>query len=540
MPHRPTAPRDFRGVFRTDPDARACYSEGAGPYRIVPDAVAVPEDADDLLALVLGARDRRWPLVARGAGSGMPGGNVGRGIVVDLQRFDAPPVQPTPETVRAGAAVRWSDLDAALASQGLRVPPDPSSGRFCTLGGMVAADAAGARSVRYGSMRAWVQGLEFVSGRGERIRLERGAPLPLPDWLSALEPSVREAASLIRRRFPRTRKNVSGYALDRYLESGDPIDLIIGSEGTLGFLTEVSCRVAPRPGAVAGLLVGLHDYDRLGELVQQLLPYEPAALELLDVTYLRMAGDRARIPGADVPAVLLLDFEADDDDAAARAAAKAAAAVADATAFAELAITPETHRGIWSVRHAASPTLAALPENRRSLQIVEDGCVPVPQLSRYVRGVRAIADDLGITIVAFGHAGDGHLHVNALADTAQPDLEQRLGELYDRVADLVLAVGGTPSGEHGDGRLRAPLMERLYGAEVVALFRMVKDAFDPAGILNPGVILPDPQARPLADLKIGPHAAPISRHVANALRSVERSAAWDIPKLDLLGEADTP
>ncbi|MGD2134641.1 MAG: FAD-binding oxidoreductase [Gemmatimonadales bacterium] len=534
-----TAPRGFRGAFRIDPAARACYSEGAGPYRIVPDAIAIPLDVDDLLTLVRAATDHGWPLVPRGAGSGMPGGNVGRGIVVDLMRFDTAPSQPTSDTVRVGAAVRWSELDAALQVHGRRLPPEPSSGAFCTLGGMIAANAAGARSVRYGSIRPWVLGVELVSGRGERLWLERGArPAPVPEWIEALEEPLRAAAALIRRRFPQTRKNASGYALDRYLDSGELLDLVIGSEGTLGIVTRALLRVDRPPAAAAGVLLGLGDDADLGEVVQRLLPHEPSALELLDATYLRMAQDRARIPDRSVEAVLLLDFEGDSAAAVTRAARAAAAAVADVCAFAEPALTPEAHREVWHVRHAASPALASLPDTRRSLQIVEDGCVPIPHLGRYVRGVRAIADDLGILIVAFGHAGDGHLHVNALVDTTEPDVARRLGDLYDRVADLVIQLGGTPSGEHGDGRLRAPIVERLYGPDVVTLFRRIKAAFDPAGIMNPGVILPAANARPIAELKVGPDAAPIPAAAADALRALERAGAWATPKLDLLAEPD--
>jgi len=528
------APRGFRGAFRTDAPARAAYSEGAGPYRIVPAAVAVPLDTDDLLALVRHAIHEEWSLVPRGAGSGMPGGNVGRGVIVDLQRFDRAPSMTGGE-VWTGSAVLSHALDSFLAPHGLRLPPDPSSARFCTLGGMVATNAAGARSLRFGPARPWVSAVEFVSGDGERYRLVRGEAAAGGQRFREMERALHDAADLIRLRYPSTRKNTAGYALDAYIESGDLLDLVIGSEGSLGFITEVRWRTAPRPIAVTGALIGVQRLEDLSPMVEHLLPFDPAALEMLDASYLALAGERCPVPTEDIAAILLLDFERDSLDRAAAAARDAVSATVPWTAFAQTALTEPERGALWALRHAASPALAALPDSQRSLQIVEDGCVPIATLGAYVRGVRDIARTLDMDIVAFGHAGDGHLHVNALVDIADADFVSRLQTLYDRVSALVISLGGTPSGEHGDGRLRAPLLERLYGDEIVDLFRRVKSTFDPHGVMNPGVILADRTASPLRELKVGPDAAPVSADLAAALRKIERSGGWATSKLDLPG-----
>lgn len=528
-------PRGFRGVFRSDRDARVVYSEGAGPYRIVPAAVAIPEDTDDLQHLVRAANREGWSLVPRGAGSGMPGGNVGHGVIVDLQRFDRPPSMEGSGLVRAGAAVLWEQLDSFLTVRRRRLPPDPSSARFCTLGGMVATNAAGARSVRYGPARPWVAELELVSGDGERYSFARGEPAPGDERFRTLERKLDEAAELIRLRFPSTRKNTAGYALDQYLASRDLIDLVIGSEGSLGFITGARWRSAPRPGAVTGALIGLARLDDLGPVVEQLLPLEPAALEMLDATYLTLANERVPLPRADLAAVLLLDFEHDRAESAAMAARNAIAATAEWSVHAQTALTDGERIRLWALRHAASPVLAALPDAQRSLQVVEDGCVPIPNLGAYVQGVHEIARRLDVGIVAFGHAGDGHLHVNALVDPGDPAFPDRIRDLYGRVSELVISLGGTPSGEHGDGRLRAPMLERLYGSDILALFRFVKATFDPRGVMNPGVILPDPNVSALMHLKVGPDATPVPKHLGTALRDLERTGGWAKPKLDLLG-----
>ncbi len=539
MPSTLVAPSRFGGAFRTDLPTRAAYSEGAGPYRIVPAAVAFPADREDVVRLVDAANRNGWSLIPRGAGSGIPGHNVGEGIVVDLARLTTPLIVGD-ASATAGAAVTFRTLDRMARGRGLRLPPDPSSGDFCTVGGMVATNAAGARSVRYGAIRPWVAGLEVVAGTGELLTLGRRdrEGRTGPDTALAatriddrLRPHVARAADTIARRFPRTRKNSAGYALNAYLDSGDLLDLLIGSEGTLAIITQVEFRLAPVPGAVGGLLIGLDRIRPLGDLVAGLLPLEPAALELLDTTFLAFATHREFDDLRRMAAVLLVDFEA-HSLADVQASLDRAAALAGPGTLVRRALTDDEHDRLWRLRHAASPALARLPEATRSLQIVEDGCVPVEHLGRYLSGVRRIATDLGIDVVAFGHAGDGHVHVNALVDATDTSLASRLRMLLERVTDLVLDLGGTPSGEHGDGRLRAAAVARLYGDQVLDLFRLVKGAFDPRGVLNPGVILGGTDD-PIDRLKVGPGAAPIPDAIASALRELERSASWGRSRLEL-------
>src|SRR6476661_2040041 len=215
-----------RGVYRSDARARASYAEGAGIYRIMPCAVVVLTDITDLQHLIQWAAQQRISLIPRGAGSGMGGGNVGDGVIVDLTRLSGHDlvIDPANQTARTGADVTWAELEAAALPYGLRLPPDPSSGKWATLGGMVSTNAAGARSVRYGSVRRWVEAVTLVTADGDRVTLRRGASpsaTPATPALARFEqeaaPAIRAAAPLIAARFPRTRKNSSGYALDAYL-----------------------------------------------------------------------------------------------------------------------------------------------------------------------------------------------------------------------------------------------------------------------------------------------------------------------------------
>ena len=510
----------------TDARARAAYSEGAGIYRVIPEAVAVPRDRDELAGCLRWAVRQARALILRGAGSGMPGGNVGRGVLLDLSRgFDTLELEPQRRIARAGASVTWAQVNRAARVYGLRLPPDPSSGSFATSGGMASTNAAGPRTVRYGSVRPWIAGVEVLGPDGESRWSRRGehdAPRFRPD-----PAALRRAAAA----FPRTRKNSSGYALDAFVQSGDEVDLFIGAEGTLGVLTAVEWRLDPIPSDAAGVALGFADLSALGEAVPFLLALRPSAAELLDRTLLSFMED------VDLPRVeclLLVEFERESAAAARGAVGDAVRGLKHLTVHVETAVDRAGLERLWSVRHQASPALARLPATRRSLQVVEDGCVPVERLGDYIAGLRAAAARHEVPVAIFGHAGDGHVHVNALPDLTRAGWEDSLRALYDEVIGLLAGLGGTPSGEHGDGRLRAGALERFYGAEGMALFRDVKRAYDPRSMFNPGVILPAADWAPLADLKVGAHAAPIPADIAARLREIERAGGWAMPKLDLI------
>ena len=507
----------------TDARARAAYAEAAGIYRILPAAVAIPENRDDVVALVRQATESGMELVPRGAGSGMPGGNLGTGVIVDLSiGFGGLTVDPHNLTARAGASVTWARVNEAAKPYGLRLPPDPSSGDFATSGGMVATNAAGPRSVRYGSMRRWVEALEVVGADGSVRILERGSR---SQGRFTLTPDSR---LLIPARFPKTRKNSCGYALDRFAESGDEVDLFVGSEGTLGIVTEVQWKLDPIPPHTAGAALGFADLESMSEAVPYLVSLTPSAIELLDETLLRF------VPEApSVACLLLVEFEREDAAAARGVVGDAVRGLKTSAVHVETAVNRAGLEQLWSVRRLASPALARLPATQRSFQIVEDGCVPLDALGAYVAGLRAAAAQRNIPVAIFGHAGDGHVHVNALPDTTRDGWRDGLAALFEDVTALLLRLGGVPSGEHGVGRLRAGVLEQFYGKAVVDLFRGVKRAYDPLSIFNPGVIIPANDWSPVAALKVGAEAAVIPDDIATRLREVERSAAWATPKLEL-------
>jgi FAD/FMN-containing dehydrogenase len=467
-------------------------------------------------------------------------------VILDLTSMErAPPIiDPAKRLGYASAGTTLTELNAEAARHGLRLPPDPSSGRWATLGGMVATNAAGARSVRYGSVRPWVQALTLLTAEGELVLLGRSDTTPNPPSAAALSrfnrvarPAILAAASQVRSRFPRTRKNSSGYAIDAYLESGQAIDLVIGAEGTLGIVTQVDWRLSSIPAHQAGLRIALLSLEHLSAMVAALRPLQPSALELLDRSFLDLIeadAPRGVIP-SEAEAVLLAEFEQDDPATLEEVLSQATALATPLANSVAAAGSKEESERLWAIRHAASPILARLPEQRRSLQVIEDGCVPVERVSEYIRAVRRAASAQNIPVVIFGHAGDGHIHVNLLPDVTGTSWQPSVATLLEEITRLIVRLGGTPSGEHGDGRLRAAALDRVYGPELVQLFRLVKDSFDPSGIFNPGVILPGTEL-PISRLKVGAEVAPIPTDIERGLREIERNGGYARSRLGLAGE----
>jgi FAD/FMN-containing dehydrogenase len=474
----------------------------------------------------------------------MGGGNVGEGVVVDLTAMTERvcTVAAGSRTVLTSAGVTLGEIEHAAAPFGLRLPPDPSSARWATVGGVFSTNASGPRTLRYGSVRPWALSATIITAEGERLLLRRGVP-PNDTKVSRrfdaeVAPRLRAAAATILEQFPHTRKNSSGYALDAWLESGDLLDLFIGAEGTLGVVTEVTWRLDPIPAFRSGLQVEIASLDRIAETILALTATRPSVCELLDRSFLDVVRGDSAGAGMTVPdaeAVLLLEYEEDTPAALEAAVARGMGAAVATGARTRRPGTPAEEAAIWALRHAASPILARLPLTQRSMQVVEDGCVPVKGLAEYLQLLRDAAGRRGLPIVLFGHAGDGHVHANLLPDTTRPGWTDAVSSLLAEVSAGVVALGGTPSGEHGDGRLRAGLMDLVYGPEITGLFRLVKNCFDPLGILNPGVILPAvPDESPLSRLKVGADAAPIPDDIAAGLRRIEREGGYATFRLSLI------
>ncbi len=535
------SPADFRGIFTTDETARAVYSEAAGITQLIPSAVAVPADADDVQTLMRWAAGNQVAITARGSGSSMAGGAVGQNVILDLSRMNSiGNVDPQGKTVRVGPGAICEAINQAAAKAGLRFPVDPSSAGFCSIGGMAATNAAGAHSLRFGPTRRWIEALDCVFADGTRGTVRRGDAIPpnvpaigrfLHDLQSRM-PTARNRDSYTR---PGVRKDSSGYGVGAYSETGELIDLLVGSEGTLAIFVGIELKLAALPQAVSSVLAEFDSLDSAVMASRKALAVGASACELLDQTFLEFAGRYEK--GTAPQAVLLAEVEADSDPAAQSLAEVLAGAFREAGAgTVKIGISPIEQREIWELRHAASPILARLDPQLKSMQIVEDGAVPPANLAEYVTGLREAFSRQGMRAVIFGHAGDAHVHANPLVDTSSPGWKERSEALLDDAVSLVARLGGTLSGEHGDGRLRAPYLKDTWSKDAMNLFGAIKRCFDPDGLLNPGVKLTE-RRRGLDPVKYDPDLAPLPPEARKALDIVAAERSYDHFRLSLIGQS---
>jgi len=351
-------------------------------------------------------------------------------------------------------------------------------------------------------------------------------------------PAVREVAEQLAQR-PRPLKDSSGYALSAFARSGELVDLLVGSEGTLALFTQVGLALAPVPPATSAILASFASLEAAAAAAGSARLRGASACELLDRTFIEMVADGGS--PLDVPAgteaVILAEMEGDSLQAAqaAGSALREAFVAAGATSV-RVALAAEDSAVLWAMRHAASPSIARLDPALRSMQFIEDGAVPAGALPEYVKGVRAALASRGVRGVIFGHAGDSHAHVNPLVDLRRPEWRSEVEAVLEDVTGLIAALGGTMAGEHGDGRLRTPMLGRTCPPEALSLFASIKQCFDPLGILNPGVKVPLPGQRPLEDVKYDSSLPPLPAAARRALDRVERERAYSSFRLDLLSE----
>jgi len=509
---------------------RTLYSTAACIYQIPPMGAVVPRHEGDVRSVLEYARRHRIPVTARGGGSGLAGQTLGRGIILDFSKHfrSIGPLDPARGTVRVQPGVVPKDLNRVLRRDGLQFAPDPSSAAWCTLGGMVANNAGGSHTVRYGATRENVVSLRVALADGtvvETSALSRAALAGAGDATKAeaqpgADPLSRLSAGLLRiverhrgvieARQPITRRNSSGYALREACNgSVDLSKVLVGSEGTLGLVLEATLRLVPIPKAVATALVLFDDLEKSGAGVVEILLARPSAVELLDHTFVEVIREADPRMGMSLPAgteaLLIVELDGDDpkevEDRLRRMEQALVSRLRLATEV-RIGTRPEEVARIWAVRKAASPLLSRREGRLRNTRFIEDAAVHPERMSEFVARLRALLRKHELQAAIFGHAGDCNLHCNPLMSQKDPRDLRTMETVAEEFVDLVVSLGGSLSGEHGDGRLRTPYLRRAYGP-LADVYREVKELFDPEGILNPGIIVHDGSYSLTDDLRYG-------------------------------------
>ncbi|MBZ6134252.1 FAD-binding and (Fe-S)-binding domain-containing protein [Streptomyces olivaceus] len=474
--------RAVGGEVAFDVTSRALTTMDASNYRRVPLGVVAPRDADDVAAVLDVCRERGVPVVARGGGTSIAGQATGTGVVLDFTRHMNRLVGLDPEarTAVVQPGLVLDRLQRSAAPHGLRFGPDPSTHSRCTLGGMIGNNSCGSHSVAWGTTADSVGELSVLTARGRRLRLGRewaGAPEGLRDLVDG-------DLARLRTGFPDLPRRISGYALDALLpENGaDVARSFCGSEGTLGVVTEAVVRLVEAPRARALAVLGYADEAGAAEAAAGLLPLGPLTVE-------GMAADL--VPSTEgLPRGGAWLFVETGGDTEAQARARAEAVVRAADVVDALVVTdPAGQRTLWRVREDASGTATRMPDGAEAWPGWEDCAVPPARLGAYLRDFRALLTAHGLRGTPYGHFGDGCIHVRIDFDLLTDAGVARFRRFSEELADVVVAHGGSLSGEHGDGQARAELLPRMYGAQTVALFERAKAVWDPDDLLNPGMLV---------------------------------------------------
>ncbi|MFE2058688.1 FAD-binding and (Fe-S)-binding domain-containing protein [Streptomyces sp. NPDC059446] len=483
-----------RGDVEAGAAARALTTMDASNYRRVPLAVVAPRDAADVAAALRVCREHAAPVVPRGGGTSIAGQATGTGVVLDFTRHMRRILEldPASRTAVVQPGVVLDDLRAAAAPHGLTFGPDPSTHSRCTLGGMIGNNACGSHSVAWGTTADNVRSLRVVRyGGGDALHLGRG----LPDAPPGLHEFASSHLALLRTGFPALPRRISGYALDALLpEHGpDPARALCGSEGTLAVVTEATVALVRMPRARALAVLGYADEAAAAEAAPGLLPYGPLTVEGMAADLVREAAGLPR------GAAWLFVETGGATPAEAQDRAKRIVRAADAL-DATVVTDPAAMRTLWRIREDAAGTATRMPDGGGTSHGSgagrggeawpgwEDCAVPPARLGPYLRDFRALLAAHGLRGTPYGHFGDGCIHVRIDFDLLSEQGVARFRRFSEDQADLVVAHGGSLSGEHGDGQARAELLPRMYGDEMVGLFTRFKDLWDPDGGLNPGIL----------------------------------------------------
>jgi len=501
-----------------DDQTRLQYSTAACNYRIFPTAVVMPRDGDDVSEVVRIARDLNIPVTPRGAGVGLTGGCLGRGIIIDFSRHmnRILSIDIQRKTVVVEPGIVQNDLDRALNRHQFFFPPDPSSHMYSTIGGMVGNNAAGPHSIKYGVTRDYLHSVSAICGDGEEITFENDVDcqvLPsgrLKTIGDQLYPLLCGHADLLSRWMPKTRKNSSGYRLDNIVHDQrlDFARLMAASEGTLGVFTGFELTIEHLPKTAGMVLLFFDSVDAACEAVPEIARMQPSMLEIMESTFVDLVRKSAFDVGVPFPmslrSLLLVEFDGDSEEMVNEklwALEKEMVGPGKLAISSRRGVQQEERNRLDRVRKAASPILNRYPAPYKPIKFIEDTAVPVNQLPHFIRRLHAMFKTHDVRGIIYGHAGDGHIHVNPLMNTEDPHLYETMRAIARTTTEIVKEFGGTLSGEHGDGLLRTPFLPEFFGP-AYGVFQSVKRIFDPDNILNPGKII-DGEHRQFTDnLKI--------------------------------------
>jgi FAD/FMN-containing dehydrogenase len=503
------------GEVMTSPDARRFFATDASVLSLTPAVIVYPRNENDVRKTArftwqLAERGRVIPITARGAGTDLGGAALGSGVILafpaHMHRILELDNKNGIVTVEPG--INYGKLQQALHTHDRFLPPYPASIEYSTIGGAIANNTSGEKSVKYGDTRDYVRSLRVVLANGEVIETGRLSKREFSKKLGlatfegeiyrAVDALLEENAEVIEKSVGGVTKNAAGYFLSdikRKDGSFDLTPLIVGSQGTLGLVTEATLETEVYTPNTILFAAQFDDLEKAQMAVMELrdFPDMPSAIEMVDDQLLTVIDKLNPNQLKDVitkpfpRVVMLIEFDSASERTQKRLVKKTQKLLEKLGASFQLETDPAEQEKLWKIRHASASVVAHAEGNTKALPIIEDGIVPPERFREYLEGLYAIFDRAHLQAAVWGHAGDAHLHVQPFLDLSQVGDRQKVFKIMDEYYNLVLSLGGSIAGEHGEGRLRAPYLAKQYGPELYAVFQKVKQIFDPYGTLNPGV-----------------------------------------------------
>lgn len=508
----------IRGEILDSDAVREYFSTDASILTIKPNIIVYPRDTTDIrkvarFAWQLAEKGHSIPLTARGAGTDQTGAAIGKGIIMVLPahlnrilEFDT-----RQRLVRIQPGLNFQSLQETMQTYGLFLPPYPASAAYSTVGGAIANNTAGEKSLKYGSMRNWVDRLEVVLANGEVIQTGRiskrelekkkGLPTMEGEIYRAIDAILEDNHATISRYAAETTvtKNSVGYAIQSVKKKDGSFDLtplFVGSQGTLGVVAEAIVKLAPYTPSSSLVVASFQSSRELVDALDRVRTLKPSALEMVDGQLLKFI---QKHHGKDVlepifgkleqaPEYLLFaEFDEPVSKTNEKLAKKAQKLLGGVAHMVGVAHAPEEVEQLWSIRHSAANVTSYDKAGKAALPVIEDAIVPLDRFEEFLARVNQLFESHHLEGAVWGHAGDANLHIQPLLDLKKLSDRQKIFRLMDEYYRMIISMGGSIAAEHNDGRLRAPYVPLQVGEEMAQVFADIKKACDPYGILNPGV-----------------------------------------------------
>lgn len=503
------------GEVMTSADARRYFSTDGSVLTVTPALIAYPRNENDVRKTArftwqLAERGRVIPITPRGAGTDQSGAALGSGImlVFPAHMHRILELDDKSGVVVVEPGVNYGKLQQTLHTHDRFIPPYPASLEYSTVGGAVANNASGEKSVKYGCTRDYVRALRVVLANGEVIETGRLSKRDLNKKLGlttfegevyrALDGLLEENRELIEKMNLNVTKNTAGYDLadvKRKDGSFDLTPLFVGAQGTLGIVTEIALQTEAYIPATSLLVAQFDDLEKAQAAVLELrdLAEMPSAIEMVDGNLLSLVDQQNPNQLKDLvnkpfpKVILLVEFDTASERTRKKLTKKARKLLERQAVNVQVESDPVNQENLWKIRHASASVVTFGDGGTKALPVIEDGIVPPDRFREYVEGVYQVFARNNLPAAVWGHAGDANLHMQPFLDLSQVGDRQKAFRVMDEYYNLVISLGGSTSAQHGDGRLRAPYLQKLYGPEVYDVFAKVKQIFDPYGTMNPGV-----------------------------------------------------